>query len=149
MAGWGERVADEHEAIRGWFEALQRCVRDVDFEAGRALFVEDVVAFGTKADVVTGLDRLMANQWRGIWPNISDFTFRLDQLHSGADGELAWGVVPWTSTGYHPDGTPFERPGRATTVFVRRDGRWLAKHTHFSLNPGTPPTTHGRRRAEA
>ena len=141
-------MADEHEhaALRRWFEELQECVRNVDFAAGRALFVEDVVAFGTKADVVAGLEPLVANQWQGIWPNIADFTMLVDQLHTGREGDLAWGVVPWTSTGFHPDGSPFERPGRATVVFGRRDGRWLAKHTHFSLNPGTPPTTHGRRR---
>jgi ketosteroid isomerase-like protein len=138
-------MADEHAALRRWFEQLQECVRNVDFAAGRALFVEDVVAFGTKADVVSGLDALIANQWQGIWPNIADFTFQLDQLHTGQHGDLAWGVVPWTSTGYDPDGTPFDRPGRATTVFERRGGRWLAKHTHFSLNPGTPPRTYGRR----
>jgi ketosteroid isomerase-like protein len=138
-------VAEEHAALRRWFEELQACVRKVDFAAGRALFAEDVIAFGTKADIVGGLDPLAANQWQPIWPNIADFTFLLDHLHAGHDGDLAWGVIPWTSTGFHPDGTPFDRPGRATVIFVRRDGRWLARHSHFSLNPGTPPTTHGRR----
>ena len=28
--------------------------------------------------------------------------------------------------------------GRLTVAFVRRDGRWLATHTHFSLFPGGP-----------
>lgn len=139
-------MAAEHAALRRWFEALQACVRNVDFAAGRALFADDVVAFGTRAEVVTGLDALVTSQWQPTWPNISDFAFRVDQLHTGHAGDLAWGVIPWISTGYHPDGTPFERPGRATLVFVRRGGRWLAKHSHFSLNPGTPPTTHRPRR---
>jgi len=142
----GETVAGEHAALRRWFEELQACVRDVDFAAGRALFADDVVAFGTRADVVTGLDALVASQWQPTWPNITDFAFRVDQLHTGHAADLAWGVIPWTSTGYHPDGSPFERPGRATLIFVRRAGRWLAKHSHFSLNPGTPPTTHRPRR---
>ena len=138
-------AAAEHAGLREWFEQLQTCVRNVDFDAGRRLFVEDVVAFGTKANVVVGLEPLVASQWSGIWPNISDFTFQLEQLHTGQDGSLAWGVAPWTSTGYRPDGVAFDRPGRATVIFERRGNRWLAKHTHFSLNPGTPPTTHGRR----
>ena len=53
------------------------------------------------------------------------------------------GVATWTSTGFHEDGTPFHRPGRATVILERRDGQWLSVHTHFSLNPGTPPRTHG------
>jgi ketosteroid isomerase-like protein len=133
------------EVLSDWFVALERCVRAVDFAAGRELFAEDVVAFGTRADVVTGLDTLERQQWHGIWPNIADFTFVMDQLHAGRDGDLTWGVVPFTSTGFHPDGTPFPRPGRATVILERRSGRWLAKHTHFSLYPGTPPTTHGSR----
>jgi ketosteroid isomerase-like protein len=133
------------QVLADWYRALERCVRAVDFTGGRDLFAEDVVAFGTRAEVVTGLEALERQQWQGIWPNIRDFTFVFDQLHAGHDGNLAWGVVPFMSTGFHPDGTPFERPGRATIILERRDGRWLAKHSHFSLYPGTPPTTHGAR----
>lgn len=130
--------------LSDWFQSLQRCVRAVDFAAGRQIFVEDVVAFGTRANVVTGLDALERQQWRGVWPNIRDFTILFDQLHAGPPepGDLAWGVVPFSSTGFHPDGAPFPRPGRATIILERRGQRWLAKHSHFSLDPGTPPTTH-------
>ena len=131
--------------MTAWLRSLERCVRAVDFTAGRELFAPDVVAFGTRADVVSGLEALERQQWSGVWPNIRDFTIVMDQLHAGWDGDLAWGVVPFTSTGFHADGTPFSRPGRATIIAERRDGRWLAKHSHFSLHPGTPPTTHGPR----
>jgi ketosteroid isomerase-like protein len=131
------------QAVREWFQTLERCVRQVDYHTAREIFATDVLSFGTQADVVSGLDTLVANQWSGIWPNIRDFTFTLEHLHCGASGDLAWGIVPWTSTGFHPDGRAFPRPGRATVVFERRQGTWLAVHTHFSLFPGTPPTTHG------
>jgi ketosteroid isomerase-like protein len=134
---------DAEQAVREWFQTLERCVRQVDYHTARGIFAPDVLSFGTRADVVSGLDALVANQWSGIWPNIRDFTLTLEQLHWGAAGDLAWGIVPWTSTGFHPDGRSFPRPGRATVIFERRHGTWLAVHTHFSLFPGTPPTTHG------
>jgi ketosteroid isomerase-like protein len=130
--------------IRAWFETLQRCVRAVDYDSARGIFAPDVVSFGTRADLVRGLDALQAQQWSGVWPAIVDFAFDLDALHVDGDGEVVWAAVVWTSTGFHEDGTPFPRPGRATVAFARRDGRWLATHTHFSLNPGTPPRSHGR-----
>ena len=130
-------------AIRAWFESLQRCVGAVDYESARALFVEDAIGFGTRAHLAVGRDTLEADQWSGIWPNIRDFRFNLDQLRAGADGDLGWGIVTWESTGFDENGQPYDRPGRATVVFVRRDGAWRALHTHFSLRPGTPPTTHG------
>jgi len=137
---------DAEQAIREWFQTLERCVRLVDYETARKIFAHNVLSFGTRADVVSGLDTLVANQWSGIWPHIRDFTIELDQLHWGASGDLAWGMAPWNSTGFHPDGTAFPRPGRATVIFERRDGKWLAVHTHFSLFPGTPQTTHGAKR---
>lgn len=137
---------DAEQAIREWFQTLERCVRLVDYETARKIFADNVLSFGTRADVVSGLDTLVANQWSGIWPHIRDFTIELDQLHWGASGDLAWGMAPWNSTGFHPDGTAFPRPGRATVIFERRDDKWLAVHTHFSLFPGTPQTTHGAKR---
>ena len=132
-------------AVRAWFETLQRCVRSVDYETARGIFAPDVVSFGTRAAIVSGLDALQAEQWSGVWPHITDFTFDRTSLHVAGDGESVWAAVVWTSTGYHEDGTPFERPGRATVTFARRDGRWVATHTHFSLKPGTPQRSYGRR----
>jgi ketosteroid isomerase-like protein len=132
---------DVGDELRGWFESLQDCVQRVDFEQGRQLFVEDAIGFGTKASLAVGRDTLEANQWRGIWPNIREFRFDLDGMRWGASGEQAWAIATWGSTGFGADGQPFDRPGRATVIFVRRDGAWKALHTHFSLFPGTPATT--------
>lgn len=140
MAGVDEQVRTD---IAAWFEMLQWCVREVDYEAGRGLFAPEVVSFGTHAEMVTGVDALQAGQWSNVWPAIADFTFDLAQLHLGAAGDVAWGAVPWTSTGFDEDGTPFPRPGRATVTLERRDGCWLATHTHFSLDPGTPARSYG------
>ena len=68
---------------------------------------DDVVSFGTKADIVSGLDYLQQNQWKGIWPNIEDFKINMDSVHAGGDEQMAWGVATWTSTGFHEDGTSF------------------------------------------
>jgi ketosteroid isomerase-like protein len=134
---------DDGVALRGWFETLQDCVERVDFDAGRGLFVDNAIGFGTKASLAIGRDTLEANQWRGIWPNIRGFRFDLDGMRWGTEGNQAWAIATWSSTGFSPDGQPFDRPGRATVIFVRRGDAWKALHTHFSLFPGTPPTTHG------
>jgi ketosteroid isomerase-like protein len=121
--------------VEKWFRALERCVRAVDYASARPLFAPDVVAFGTRAEVVTGLDNLQENQWSGVWPFIKDFTFNLSQLRWEWSGHGGWAVTTWTSTGFRADGTPFFRPGRATVAFARRGGRLVAVHTHFSLDP--------------
>jgi len=133
------------QSIREWFHIMERCFQDLDYATARKLMAEDVLAFSTRTDVMSGIDALVTQQWTHIWPNLRDFTFNFDQLHWGASGDLAWAVITWNSTGFHPDGTSFPRPGRTTAIFERRHGTWLSIHTHYSLAPGTPPTTHSAR----
>jgi ketosteroid isomerase-like protein len=120
---------------RAFLTEMQTCVRAVDFQRARPLFAEDAVAFGTYAAVISGRDRLEQEQWRNVWPNIRDFTFRLDELHCLGDANHIGVVVTWDSRGTRPDGSTFDRPGRATLLLAERDGRWVALHSHFSLAP--------------
>jgi ketosteroid isomerase-like protein len=62
---------------------------------------------------------------------------------------MATVIVPWTSTGYHPDGKPFPRPGRATLVFSNTADGWLCMHSHMSLNRGVPQVSHANRPVKA
>jgi ketosteroid isomerase-like protein len=140
----GSRVTS---ALRAWFEEWAGYVRARDFESARVLFHPDVIGFGTYMRIVTGLDRLERDQWRNVWGTIEGFHFLVDELRCGesSDSLQSWAVVPWTSTGFHQDGAPFDRPGRATVIFVRdRPAEpWRAIHTHISLAPGTPQRSYG------
>jgi ketosteroid isomerase-like protein len=137
-------MADDLAALREWLRAWQACVRAVDFAAGRKLCAEDIVAFGTVAPFVTGLDVVEREQWRNVWPVIRDFTIDVDGARGVVAGDRGWLAAVWDSRGRRPDGTWFPRPGRCTIAFERRHDRWLATHTHFSLVPapagGTPGT---------
>ena len=55
-----------------------------------------------------------------------------------------WIAVGWLTEATGPDGHSFTRPGRGTFVLERREGRWLAVHSHFSLLPSQSETAHGR-----
>ena len=136
-------ISDPGAAVRQWFALLGRYCAAVDYESTHAIFAPDVVSFGTKAKIVSGLEPLQSNQWEGIWPNIRDFQIEMDTIHAGGDANQAWGIATWTSTGFDEAGNSFHRPGRATVILERRDGMWLAVHTHFSLAPGTPSRTYG------
>lgn len=132
-------------SVRDWVAAWGTEVAAVDITTARDRFAADVVAFGTYAEAVRGLDRLEAEQWRNVWPTISEFAFRVDELIviASADGTQAVAVVPWDSVGIDADGTRFDRPGRATIVLERRSAtdRWTGVHTHFSLAPSRAVAT--------
>ena len=121
--------------LRAWLSDLEACVRAVDYGRGRALCAPELVAFGTVAEFLRGVDDAMARQWQRVWPNIRDFTLRADEAVGAVHGDHGWIAASWDSTGVRADGSTFARPGRATVTLVRRDGRWLATHTHFSLSP--------------
>lgn len=65
------------------------------------------------------------------------------------DQSMAVVIAPWTSTGFHQDGSRFDRPGRATIVFHRSGEGWLGVHSHLSLNRGVPQASHGNRPVKA
>jgi ketosteroid isomerase-like protein len=135
--------------VRDWFRELADNVRAVDFVPARRLFAEDFIAFGTYSDFMHGREHAENNQWRKVWPTIDGFTWRLDGVQAvvSPDRLHATGMAVWDSTGYHPDGTPFDRLGRATVTFARKavGDPWVATHTHMSLFRGTPEVSHGKK----
>ena len=137
--------------FRNWLETFAGYVREVDYASARPLFHPDVLAFGTHNDVISGLDQWVSTQWNNVWPKTTDFRFALEQtsILASADGTMATVIAPWTSTGYHPDGSAFARPGRATMVFSRNGADWLCVHSHMSLNRGVPQTSHANRPVKA
>ena len=133
--------------FHAWLETFAGYVRDVDYASARPLFHSDVLAFGTHNDVIPGLDKWVATQWDNVWPKTTDFRFDLDHASvlASPDAMMAIVIAPWTSTGYHPDGTSFPRPGRATMVFSKNADGWLCMHSHMSLNRGVPQSSHANR----
>jgi ketosteroid isomerase-like protein len=71
------------------------------------------------------------------------------QVLASEDATMAVVIAPWTSTGFHADGKPFDRPGRATMVFHRGPHGWIGVHSHLSLNRGVPQTSHADRPVKA
>lgn len=139
----------DHNTVKAWIDGWGAEVAGVDMAASRRRFTANVSAFGTHADVVVGLDRLEAEQWAAIWPAIENFRFLSNEMQvlTSPDRLQAIAVVGWTSTGVADDGSPFDRPGRATVVLSRTTltDPWLGTHTHFSLSRGIPQSTHGSR----
>jgi ketosteroid isomerase-like protein len=132
---------DDVAGVTAWFETLATHVREVDFAGARPIFAPDMVAFGTFTDFMTGRDAAEQQQWRNVWPHIDKFRWRPDiKAIVSPDRLQAVGMGVFDSTGYGQDGTPYDRPGRATVVLARSrlDAPWLAQHTHLSLFRDVP-----------
>ena len=143
-------VADEdRRSVAEWYDRWSGFVADVNFEPVRAMFAEDVIAFGSKVEVVTSQAQLEAEQWRSVWPSIEDYRFDTSMLEviMSPDRLMAMGALIFRSTGLHADGKKFERNGRATVALMRPSigASWLCTHSHVSLKPGTPATSYGNR----
>jgi ketosteroid isomerase-like protein len=132
---------DDLAGVKTWFEALASHVRAVDFAGARPIFAADMIAFGTFTDFMTGRDAAEQQQWRNVWQHIDEFRFRSDiRAIVSPDRLQAVGMGIFDSTGYREDGTSYDRPGRATVVFVRDavGQPWIAQHTHLSLFRDVP-----------
>lgn len=142
-------VEEDRRSIADWFVRWGELVGNVDFKHVREIFVDDAVAFGSKVEMVTSRDALERDQWRPIWPTMADYRYDLSTLEVivSPDRLMAMGAAIFHSTGFHKDGTRFDRPGRATATLMRAaiGAPWYATHTHVSLKPGTPAPSHGSR----
>jgi ketosteroid isomerase-like protein len=140
---YNPRMADAKAEAFDWLSTFEGACRGRDFETGRRLFAPDAVAFGTYATAVHGLDNIVREQWRQIWPRIRGFRIEGNPTVVAADAS-AWIAAVWASEATTADGGTFTRHGRATFVLARRDGRWLAVHSHVSLLPTQSESAHGR-----
>lgn len=147
-----EPDADDLARVRRWFDRLSQHVRAVDYAGARPLFAEDMIAFGTFENFITGRDRVEAAQWHNVWGVTSGFRFRGDAIRAivSPDRLTAIGMGVFDSTGYFEDGAPYDRPGRTTVALSRRaiGEDWLADHTHMSLFRGVPSRSFGQKRPE-
>ncbi len=137
----------DEQTVARWIDEWGAEVASVDLDASRRRFLGGVVAFGTFADVVVGLDRLHDEQWSRVWPTIESFRFHTERMEVqvSPDRLIAVAIVGWESVGVAEDGSRFPRPGRATVVLRRTalDANWMCTHTHFSLGRGVPQSSHG------
>ena len=139
---------DDIERVKAWFRRLSEHVRAVDFAGAHPLFAEDMIAFGTFENFVTGRDEVEAQQWRKVWPVTTGFRYREDDIRTivSPDRLTAIGMGVFGSTGYREDGTPYDRPGRTTVALSRRaiGENWVAVHTHMSLFRDVPSRSFGQ-----
>jgi ketosteroid isomerase-like protein len=133
--------------ILDWLDRFAACVRAVDYKSAYPFWHEQALAFGTHKRVLEGLWDWRDRQWDSVWPKTDDFRFIPEETRvlASPDGAMAVAITPWGSTGFHPDGTPFDRPGRASIVFMRQGGAWVGVHSHMSLERGVPQESHGNR----
>ena len=134
-------------AVRAWFDKLASHCRAVDYTGARPLFAEDMIAFGTFTDFMTGRERAEQNQWRNVWGTIRNFRYDLDKIEAivSPDRMMAAGMGVWQSDGFHANGERFDRPGRTTVTLSRKavGDPFVATHTHMSLFRGTPDRSYG------
>lgn len=121
--------------VRGWLQDFARCVRDRTYDAARPLFHPEVYSFGTVAFTASGLDDLVARQWREVWDFTEGFDFDYGQARCWNGGGLVCIAIPWSSRGFLDDGGTFDRRGRCTVTLQRVQQDWKAVHTHFSMEP--------------
>src|SRR5262245_41416170 len=140
---------DDKRTVGEWYARWDKFVADVDFVPVREMFAEDTVAFGTKTEMMKSRPHLEREQWRQVGPSIDDYRYDLSTLEvvTSPDRLMAMGAVIFRSNGIHPDGTKFVRDGRSTCTFMRTavGEPWICTHSHLSVTPGTPYTSHGKR----
>jgi len=143
-----QAASEDRESLAAWLDGFSREIQALDYESARKRFAPDVTTFSTRMDVVSNLEEFERDQWRHVWHTSTGYRWRAEKMRFGtsADRLMAWVAVPAESTGYHEDGTPFDRPCRGTLVLVREavGAPWRGIHVQVSLNRGVPQKSYGK-----
>ena len=142
-------LPEDRRSLTEWVDRFSGHVADLRYDDAAAMMDPEVNSFSTWQDIVVGVDHFVNSQWRSVWPTMTGFVLLTDKMRArvSRDRLMAAVMVTWTSTGYGPDGTPFDRPGRCSFVLVRDslDGPWRGVQGHFSLMRGVPQQSFGSR----
>jgi ketosteroid isomerase-like protein len=114
-------LEEDRRSIAEWFVRWGELVANVDIKSVRELFAEDAFAFGSKVEMVRSREALEAEQWRMVWPNMEDYRYDLDTLELAVspDRLMVTAAAIFHSTGFHKDGSTFNRPGPGTPARIR------------------------------
>lgn len=121
-------------SVAGWLHAFVEAVRANDISAGRQLFDDSVIGFGSLQTRAEELDQLVEGQWKPTWAQVHSWDLSGVTEISGPDADQR--VVAFSWTRVNVDGTVVS--GRATLVLVAdgdNDHGWRCVHSHFSANP--------------
>lgn len=121
--------------LEHWLHNFADAVRNQDFAAGKALFHQDVVSFGTVCVRSDSLNNLVDRQWKVIWTSTKWFNFDYASALAAVEANQAVIISNWYSTGFDRQGKAFQRQGRSSIVLKQDEGQWKAIHTHLSINP--------------
>jgi hypothetical protein len=127
-----EQAASESE--QHWLQRFQSVINAKDYDAVNRLCSPSIMAFGTVANVTHGLEWLIEDQYKKMWPQIVKFEFAaLPAIWRGCG--LTVIAVLWDATNWRRNWfgrrVEYQRSGRATLV-LQKGG---AVHTHFSITP--------------
>jgi catechol 2,3-dioxygenase-like lactoylglutathione lyase family enzyme/ketosteroid isomerase-like protein len=117
---------DPLDPLRLWLGEWQECVRTRDYAGARSLCAADLVAVDD-GDRLVGLDQVAEQLWPRRWGALAGFRIDLGTVRGGAEGDRGWVLAAWEAA----EARPAAR-GWLTVVLERRQGRWLAVHTHGS-----------------
>ena len=139
--------ADDRDSLRAWVDEFSGHVAACEFDDAAKQYHRNVLSFSSFEDIVVGIDQFVDAQWRRVWPSMTDFRLETESMRTMVSPDRLMGVAmaTWTSTGYHEDGSTFDRPGRCTIVLRRDsiDAPWYGVHGHFSLKRGVPQQSFG------
>lgn len=140
--------SDDRESLAAWLDGFSAEIQGLDYGRARDRFDPNVTTFSTHKDIVSNLDEFEHDQWRHVWHTSTGFHWDTAHMRFGTspDRLMAWVAVPCASTGYHQDGTAFDRPARGSLVLARDsvDAPWRGVHVHVSLKHGVPPKSYGK-----
>ncbi len=122
------------DAVLGTLKTLWTAYVHKDLDGVMACWVpeEHIFVYGAGADECCAGAKKLRKGYQRDFEQSGELVVKLGRQSVYAVGDTAWAVgalVVASKTGKQINAVE----GRCTTVFVRREGKWLVAHSHFSV----------------
>ena len=72
-----DALSEDHASVKAFVDTFSDHVAVLGFDAAAEQFDDNVVSFSSFRDVVVGKSQFVNEQWRNVWPTMTDFHFKL------------------------------------------------------------------------
>ncbi len=126
-------LADEtdKQAIKDTLVAMWAAIEKGDVDAYASYIHPDFTAFGENAPYLKSGKGKEISSYRDYLKRSHDVHTDMHQAEVTVIGNVGWITYYWTDVGYSDQGR-FTSRGKSTRIFVKKDGRWLSRHGHYT-----------------
>ena len=125
---------EDQQAIKNTLISMWDAIEKEDIERYASYIHPDFTQFGEDDPVLSIGKQVEVNGVRDWLKNSENIQTKMIEPRVTIKNNVAWITYYWSDHGT-TNGKPFASKGKSTRIFLKKNGKWLCVHGHYTLLP--------------